>query len=472
MSGAQSAEHFIDDFVASTRAAIFVRREDRLLLIRPDKTLQINESALDILQALYAKEPATAREVLPRLAEHFGVGIERIRADATELLRTVGDLLNEDFRASPVLRQGHFDRGMVKYPTLAEIALTYGCQNRCVFCYASSPYREKSVRVMTTDEVRRVMKKIFHQAHVPSLSFTGGEATLRKDLPELISYGKELGFRINLITNGIRLADENYAGRLVDSGLDSAQISLEAGSAALHDSITGKSGSFEQTTRGIRNIRRLGVHVHCNTTLCPQNRDAMEELIVFIARDLGLRTMSMNMVIRTGEARADHELEIGYTEVAGLIPGILELAEREGLRLVWYSPIPYCLFNPVLHGLGAKSCACIDGILSVDPSGWVLPCSSFEKGIASLLEEDFEDILRSRAGRYWKEKKFVPPVCRQCPDVDVCAGACPLYWDAAGSFAEIPRPGSDDAVARRRWEKKRVHGLSFGVRPSCAEEVG
>jgi len=468
----QGTEAFIDEFVASTRQAVFIRRADGLLLIRPDKTLQINETAVDILEALYAREAPPARDVLEKLAGKFGIPRERMEHDAFELLQTVGNLLNEDYRPSPVLRQGHFDRSMVQYPTLAEIALTYGCQNRCIFCYASSPYREKKVPLMRTDEVRRVMDKIFHQAHVPSLSFTGGEATLRRDLPELIAYGKKLGFRMNLISNGVRLADEDYARQLVDAGLDSTQISLEAGSAALHDAIAGKIGAFEKTTAGIRNMRKLGIHVHSNTTLCPQNRDALEELIVFIARDLGLRTMSMNMVIRTGEALSDRKMEISYTEVAGLIPGILDLAEREGVRLVWYSPIPYCIFNPVLHGLGAKSCACIDGILSVDPSGRVLPCSSFEEGIASLLEEDWEDILRSRAGRYWKNKEFVPPFCRDCPDVDVCAGACPLYWDAAGSFAEIPREGSENLIARRRWEKERARGLSFGVGPRCSREAG
>jgi hypothetical protein len=54
-------------------------------------------------------------------------------------------------------------------------------------------------------------------------------------------------------------------------------------------------------------------------------------------------------------------------------------------------------------------------------------------------------------------------VCRDCPDVDVCAGGCPLYWDAAGSFCEIPRRGSDNPEARRRWERQRRSGGSFGV---------
>ncbi len=190
-----------------------------------------------------------------------------------------------------------------------------------------------------------------------------------------------------------------------------------------------------------------------------------DELIHFISRDLGLKTMSMNMVIRTGEAKREGRMEISYTEVAALLPGLLAAAREEGVRLVWYSPIPYCLFNPVLHDLGAKSCACVDGILSVDPSGQVLPCSSFENGIGSLLEEDFDTIFANRQARYWKNKDFVPPACRDCPDVDVCAGACPLYWDAAGSFAELPVLGSDDPVARKGWEKSRLKSGSFGVEP-------
>jgi radical SAM protein with 4Fe4S-binding SPASM domain len=314
---------------------------------------------------------------------------------------------------------------------------------------------------MDPGQVKLVMDRIFHEAHVPSLSFTGGEATLRADLAELISYGSRLGFRVNLITNGIRLADTDYAQQLVRAGLDSAQISLEAGDAGLHDSIVGRPGAFAATVAGVRNLQRLGIHVHTNSTLCPSNLDAAGDLIRFVARELGLRTMSMNMVIRTGLALGT--MEVSYSQVAERLPELLAIARTEGVRLVWYSPIPYCIFNPVLHDLGAKSCACVDGILSIDPGGQVLPCSSFADGIGSLLEQPFERIYSSRAASYWRKKLFVPPVCRSCNDVDVCAGGCPLYWDAAGSFAELPVAGATDQRQRRRWQRHRRRGRSFGV---------
>jgi radical SAM protein with 4Fe4S-binding SPASM domain len=177
------------------------------------------------------------------------------------------------------------------------------------------------------------------------------------------------------------------------------------------------------------------------------------------------------MVIRSGVALGEPAMELTYAEVARRLPGLLEAAENAGIRLVWYSPLPYCIFNPVLYGLGAKSCACVDGILSVDPAGQVLPCSSFGDGIGSLLTSSFDRIYRSRAAAYWRRKEFVPPVCRDCPDVDVCGGGCPLYWDAAGSFDEIPRAAAPRPAREKRWQRRRRRGVSFGV-PSPGSASG
>jgi len=454
----------IDDFVARTRPAVFVRRVDRILMIRPDKTLRLNDTAVEILGGLYENRDEGAAVVVPRLARRLGAPTERVYEDTCRLLEAVEAIFREDFTERPALRMAPFDPRALAYPTLAEIAVTYGCQNRCIFCYASSPCRGTGERAMTYDEVTEVMDKIWHEGHVPSLSFTGGEATLRDDLPRLIRYGADLGFRVNLITNGIRLAEPGFAARLVDHGLASAQVSLEAATADVHDEITGRDGSFAATVEGIRAVRRLGIHVHTNTTLCARNLDVAPDLIRFVARDLGLKTMSMNMVIRTGEALTGDRTGVGYRRVARRLPRLVETAAAEGIHFVWYSPIPYCIFNPVVHGLGAKSCACVHGILSVDPQGRLLPCSSFEGGIGSLLDEDFETIYGRVAALYWRRREYLPPPCRDCADADVCAGACPLYWDAAGTFAELPRPGAADPEVFAAWQRNRARGGAFGVK--------
>ena len=466
--------HHIASFVASTREAVFVREVDRVLFIRPDKSMGLNESATALLASLYAASAGAegVEAALSDTARRLGGESARVVDDAVKLIAAVGAILNEDWTPREALRFEGFERKRLAYPTLAEIALTYGCNARCAFCYASSPHRAPERRPMTTAQVRTVMERIFHEAHVPSLSFTGGEATLRPDLPELIRQARAIGFRVNLITNGVRLGDEGFARTLVDAGLHSTQISLEAATAELHDRIVGLDGAFDRTVAGVRNASRLGIHVHTNTTLCGANLDAAADLVRFVARDLGLRTLSMNMLIRTGEALDDAELGISYATIAARLPGLLEVAEQEGVRLVWYSPTPYCVFNPVLHGLGARACACVDGILSVDPTGQVLPCSSFEDGIGSLLDKPFERIYGGRAARWWRERRFVPPLCKGCPDVDLCAGACPLYWDAATDLTELPGGAAVTPRELARWRRDRKKGGSFGVRQAGKDNGG
>ena len=277
----------IDRFVAETREALFVRRVDSLLMIRPDRTMSINRTAVDILEALYADPPRATRSVLRDLAPRLRVDADRLLQDVEALIGAVAAVLREDWSPRQGLTHGGFDRSMIGYPTIAEIALTYGCQAKCTFCYASSPYRGDERPPMTTDEVKAVMRRVAHEAHVPSLSFTGGEATLRDDLAELITYGRSLGLRINLISNGLRLADADLAARLVDAGLSSAQISLEAADPDLHDQIVGVPGGHGKLVAGVRNLRRLGIHVHTNSTLCAANLDHAEEIVAFVYDELG-----------------------------------------------------------------------------------------------------------------------------------------------------------------------------------------
>jgi radical SAM protein with 4Fe4S-binding SPASM domain len=317
---------------------------------------------------------------------------------------------------------------------------------------------------MTTAEVKGIIDTIVDDARVPTVSFTGGEPTLRPDLPDLIAYAKSRRLRTNLITNGIRCGSDGYVNTLA-AGLDSAQVSLEAADAEIHDTIVGRRGAWQHTVQGIQNLKEAGIHVHTNTTINSVNRHNLLALVDFLA-EMQQPYLSMNMVIRTGDAVGS--MEIGYREIGDLILPVKERASEHGMRLVWYSPVPLCLFNPIAHGLGSQSCSAADGLLSIAPNGSVLPCSSFEQGVGSLLCEPFEDVWNRRAAKYWRRKEFLPPGCRDCNLAELCCGACPLYWDERGSFDEItehlvPTSSLSDLVwrAKRRW-LGQVRGVGVG----------
>ena len=444
-------QQFAASFVDSTREHIFIRVEDRLLILRPNKVHHLNATATELLAALYNAERVDVEALTQDFAARYHIAPEQIEHDLEALLDSVRWMLKGRTGYGTAVRQTPFGTHTIKFPVLSEIALTYRCNNRCTFCYASAPERGSAAGEMTTVEVKHIIDKIVDQAKVPMVSFTGGEPTLRRDLPELIAYARQRQMRVNLITNGIRCAEESFVAALQQAGLHSAQVSLEAAEAEIHNRVVGNPRAFEKTVQGIKNLKAAGIHTHTNTTINQYNLQHLYGLIDFLA-ELGQEYLSMNMVIRTGDAVGDDEpTEIGYRDIGPLILSLKKQAEERGLRFVWYSPVPYCLFNPAQHGLGSQSCAAADGLLSINPAGEVLPCSSFEQGIGNLLREDFNAIWNTRTAKYWRRKEFLPPDCRGCDLANLCCGACPLYWDAVQDFAEIEGHTPRRAPA---WEKK------------------
>jgi radical SAM protein with 4Fe4S-binding SPASM domain len=446
-------EDFASKFIASTRDFVFVRPQDRLLILRPNKIHHLNRTATEMLAALYAQETPNVATVIAETAARYNVPAAQVEADLERLLKSLALVLQDREGAAPAVRKTPFGSHVRDLPVLSEIALTYRCQNRCTFCYASAPDRGPEVREMTTAEVERILDAIVDDARVPTVSFTGGEPTLRPDLPELIAYAKSRRLRTNLITNGIRCGANGYVEKLAAASLDSAQVSLEAADAAVHDAVVGHPGAWQRTVRGIRNLKEARIHVHTNTTINSLNRDHLLDLVDFLA-EMEQPYLSMNMVIRTGDAVG--RMEIGYQEIGDLVLPLKERANERGMKFVWYSPVPLCLFNPVAHGLGSQSCSAADGLLSIAPDGNVLPCSSFEQGVGNLLHEPFDAVWNRRAAKYWRRKEFLPPGCRDCELADLCCGACPLYWDERGDFDEIdPHLAPTTALSRMMWRAKR-----------------
>ncbi len=420
---------WVGGFIDSIREYIHVRDEDGLLIVIPNQAHRLNPTGVHILTSLLDGDSVAS------LLERVGDTPQKRRdihcflCDVRALV--MGCLREGQMRAAveTVPYRGSFN----VLPVLSELAVTYRCNLSCVFCYAgcNCTARETPDGEMSTAEAKRVIRRIRWEADVPSISFTGGEPTLRDDLCELIAFAREQGMRVNLITNGTTITRE-AADALVRSGLNSAQVSLEGGSADVHDALTRQPGSFQATCGGIRSLRRTGIHVHTNTTITRGNIDSLEDIVDCIAA-MGLTRLSMNMVIPCGTASEDPDaVWIRYDEIGAAVLRVKQWARERGVEFLWYSPTPYCIFNPVAEGLGNKGCAACDGLLSVAPNGDVLPCSSFEESVGNLLTDDFRSVWGSPRAEYHQRNEHAPRICKQCEHFHLCNGACPLYWRAMG----------------------------------------
>jgi radical SAM protein with 4Fe4S-binding SPASM domain len=441
---------WIDEFVRCVRPYIFVRQTDNVIIKRPNQAQQVNPQGARILRSLL--DGKSVSELLDEVGREPDKAND-IHLFMLEVKRFMGGELDE-LNRSAALEVRPFEMGFTKLPVLSEVAITYRCNLRCSFCYAGCNCTQNPVgddREMNTAEVKRVLWKVFNDAEVPSVSFTGGEATLRPDLPELVAYASDLGMRVNLITNGTRITAD-YASQLASAGLDSAQVSIEGVTPQTHDGITKVRGSFTRAVAAVRHLSAVGLHVHSNTTINRENLYECRSMPAFVCGELGRDKFSMNLVIPSGTAALNQGLAVRYDELGPALLDILAESNRLQVEFMWYSPTPMCVFNPIIHGLGNKGCSACDGLLSVGANGDVIPCASYDESVGNLLENETLDVWDSARARQFRDKFLAHPECKECEYFKICNGACPLYWRTMG-FAELCSARGFQPAAQEHFEQ-------------------
>ena len=413
---------WVDEFVRKVKPYIYVREVDKLLILVPNQAHRLNDSAYYILDSML--KGSSIMDILKAVGDDNERRSE-LHYFFCDLRSAVSGCLREN-ELRKAVTYFSYKGDINEYPVLSEVAVTYRCNLNCSFCYVG----DKQYPELKTSDIIKILKKIYEQARVPSVSFTGGEPLMRDDIVELVSAARDIGLWTNLITNGT-LLDASKARMLKSAGLSSAQVSIEGPEKDIHERITGVPGSYSATINAIRILKEEKIPVHTNTTISSNNIDHLDGF-VDQTRALGLTRFSMNLCIPCGSAEHHPELWIKYSEIADRILRLKNRAEKYDINFLWYSPVPMCFFNPIAHGFGNKSCAAITGLLSVDPMGNIIPCSSWRKPVGSLLKKDFKDIWNSAMLSYFKNHEYAPDQCRSCVKLDLCKGACPLYWSAVG----------------------------------------
>ncbi len=113
---------------------------------------------------------------------------------------------------------------------LANIDLTNRCNLNCDFCFANARACGY-IYEPTFEQLVEMMKLLRAELPVPApaVQFSGGEPTMREDLPQIIRTAKDLGFpQVQLATNGVKLAqDPSYLQELRDAGLSTLYLHFD-----------------------------------------------------------------------------------------------------------------------------------------------------------------------------------------------------------------------------------------------------
>ncbi len=217
------------------------------------------------------------------------------------------------------------------------------CNNNCIFCMEEDrDARYVNNSAMTPERVRWVLER--HQGS-EEVCFTSGEPTTRPELPDFLSWARELGYpRISMMTNGRRIGHFPYAVALAKRGLNKVYVSIHGHTAKLHEGLTRTPGSFEQTVAGLDSATRLkpyGVELHTSTVVTKRNLPHLLDIYRFL-RSHGVDQVVFNVMQANGRANTYFEqLFPTYTEIAEMFRRfVADVAEPEPMAFL--VDIPLC----------------------------------------------------------------------------------------------------------------------------------
>lgn len=174
-------------------------------------------------------------------------------------------------------------------PLIALIDITNRCDLNCPICFSDSKLHMEHQVDLTPAQVETMLLQLQERGTPARITvqFSGGEPTLREELPEMIAVARRMGYgRIEINTHGLRLATEaGYARKLKEAGLDAIGLQFDGLDDAIYQFNRGAK-LFAHKQRAIDAARNAGLSVVLVVTLTKGLNDhEIGDIIRFAARN-------------------------------------------------------------------------------------------------------------------------------------------------------------------------------------------
>jgi len=237
---------------------------------------------------------------------------------------------------------------------LAIIDVTNNCNLKCPICFANAAAAGYLYQP-TLDQIRGMIDNLASNrpVSVKALQLSGGEPTLRDDLPEIVDYARGAGIHhVEVNTNGVRIAnDVNYLRRLLDVHVSSFYLQFDGVTTEPYKSTRGLD-LLNTKIRALENLRAAG---HDSTVLVVTlvkgiNDNQLGRIIDFAAQNHDIiRCVNVQPVSVTGRIDKNKLPEYRIT-----IPDFMKSVEEqtEGqIRTSDFFPVPSVV--PFARAVGA-----------------------------------------------------------------------------------------------------------------------
>lgn len=237
---------------------------------------------------------------------------------------------------------------------LAIIDVTNNCNLKCPICFANATAAGYSYQP-TLDQVKVMIDNLASNkpVSVKALQLSGGEPTLRDDLPEIVSYAHEAGIHhVEVNTNGIRIANDSaYLQRLISTDVSSFYLQFDGVTPEPYKTTRGLD-LLPTKMKALQNLRAAGHDsaILVVTLVKGINDNQVGQIIDFAAQNHDtIRCVNVQPVSVTGRIDRNKLAEYRIT-----IPDFTRLVEEQTAGQIKQSdffPVPTVV--PFARAVGA-----------------------------------------------------------------------------------------------------------------------
>lgn len=294
-----------------------------------------------------------------------------------------------------------------------EIIIGFNCNNNCMFC--SNPELKKilesrGANEITINSIKTILDK-YNPDKINTLIFVGGEPTIIISLFELIDFAINSGFeKIFLMTNGRMLSNNLFLKKLLKYPQIELGISIHGHNAGIHDCLTRTEKSFEQTMKGMNNLKKINKKFMTNTVINKKNYKFLPEMVNFLST-YNPHLMLFSFPWPMGNAKDNFdEIIPTYFEIKNKLIKSLELGKKlkQNIKVM---DIPFCIlenYHKFMHEL------------DIDRE-------------REIITHAFDPITY---GKNFGREKIKCKKCKKCKFFKNCEGVWKTYIDVFG-FAEF-----------------------------------
>ncbi len=370
-------------------------------------------------------------------------------------------------------------------PFVAIWETTRACDLACRHCRAEA-ISEPLPGELSPQEGKDLLRQMAEMG-TPICVLSGGDPAKRRDLLELVRYGKQLGMRMATIPAATPLLNRELVRGLKDAGLDQMAMSLDGPNAEIHDTFRGVPGAFDITLQGARLAAEEGLPLQINTVFSAFNWshfDSMAELV----RSLGVVFWEVFFLVPMGRGREMSQMTgqqyedlfaklAAFARTVDFIVKITEaphyrrylIQDRTRLRQTEDSPSHH---GPRAAGKGAlpahmtrdfgpggsigvapKGVNSGNGHLFVSYCGDIYPSGFLPLKCGNIREETLAEVYRNNlAFRELRDPDLLKGKCGYCEFRLICAGSRARAYAMTGDYlAEEPFCAYEPKAPSLNW---------------------